>query len=116
MSKLYEKNLFGLSAAGAELSTRKKFPAAASCHEGRLQSNRWAECDSLRKERTRARTDGLFSVTDKKQAGAKRTLLRRGAGEGNRTPVVSLGSWNSTIELHPLRYAVQRQQLYPNIF
>lgn len=24
-----------------------------------------------------------------------------GAGEGNRTPVISLGSWNSAIELHP---------------
>jgi hypothetical protein len=26
-----------------------------------------------------------------------------GAGEGNRTPVTSLGSWSSTIELHPRR-------------
>ncbi len=30
-----------------------------------------------------------------------RKLLLIGAGEGNRTPVVSLGSWNSAIELHP---------------
>jgi hypothetical protein len=27
--------------------------------------------------------------------------LNRRAGEGNRTPVTSLGSWSSTIELHP---------------
>ena len=27
--------------------------------------------------------------------------LYLGAGEGNRTPVISLEGWNSTIELHP---------------
>lgn len=34
-----------------------------------------------------------------------------GAGEGNRTPVVSLGSFCSTIELHP---HFDRAGLYPN--
>ena len=29
------------------------------------------------------------------------TYPKLGAGEGNRTPVLSLGSFHSTIELHP---------------
>ena len=41
-----------------------------------------------------------------------------GAGEGNRTPVSSLGSWRSTIELHPrgpelrLRFAELRLRFF----
>ena len=35
------------------------------------------------------------------EAWAEQTMPRYGAGEGNRTPVFSLGSWHSTIELHP---------------
>ena len=31
-----------------------------------------------------------------------RSLLRNGAGEGNRTLTTSLEGWSSTIELHPL--------------
>ena len=30
-------------------------------------------------------------------------MKRVGAGDGNRTHVTSLGSWSSTIELHPRR-------------
>ena len=31
----------------------------------------------------------------------RKSLIINGAGEGNRTLVSSLGSWRSTIELHP---------------
>ncbi len=31
-----------------------------------------------------------------------RLLVESGAGGGNRTPVISLEGWSSTIELHPL--------------
>lgn len=41
-----------------------------------------------------------FYAADIKDAGAKRTLLRRGAGKGNRTPLCSLGSCRSTNELY----------------
>ena len=32
---------------------------------------------------------------------ARKNRAENGAGEGNRTLIISLGSWSSTTELHP---------------
>jgi hypothetical protein len=44
----------------------------------------------------------VFAFGEGKTSNAERQMRKR-AGEGNRTPVCSLGSYRSTIELHPQR-------------
>ncbi len=38
-----------------------------------------------------------------------------GAGGGNRTLVISLEGWSSTIELHPLNFATQKNTIAINM-
>ncbi len=46
-------------------------------------------------------TAAVFFTLSESQRQFKFSLVRCGAGEGNRTPATSLEGWSSTIELHP---------------
>ena len=65
---------------------RKRLVATVSRKRARLQASRRAERDLFREGGARERhTRRLFVPKAKKNVGAKRTLLRRGAGGGGRT-------------------------------
>ena len=51
----------------------------------------------------------LFESIEKNEAITSFFLC--GAGDGNRTRAASLGSWNSTIELHPRKYETLKKQI-----
>ena len=54
----------------------------------------------LKKDAKHRQIAATMQLTERSSDLHKWALNSR-AGEGNRTPVTSLGSWSSTIELHP---------------
>ncbi len=65
--------------------TRKRVVATASRCEGACNRAGEPSVPFCGKGGARERADGFFFAVGKKEAGAKRTLLRRGAGDGGRT-------------------------------